>query len=196
MMNEEQRLKPAAATQSSVGTFFSGLAATPRGAVNTAVALFVPTTVTRRPASVTPTASAAGSDPIRHLADANLGSTFNFVYRGVWRVVATLVIPASSVVNMNLSVDAVAADLVVATTPTVGDGSRIIGSVRTTLPAATEISLVAEAEVVVNQQDIGTVAPRKTIRMLISNGAGAVVDPADVTVALANINFTYLRDQA
>lgn len=196
----ELRLKPSGAAQGSIGTQFTGLAATPRGAANTAVMNWLGAAVTRRAASDTPPASAAAATPINHTPDANAGSLFNFVVRGVWRVEMALVIPASSVVNFGFNLATptteVAADFVVATAPVVGDGSRNRAFRRTTLPAATEITVVTSTEVHVQQGNVDGATNEFRLRGIISNGAGAVVDPADVTVALAYIDFTWLRDVA
>ena len=179
------------------GVTFRGLNAALTGAVSTAVARFEapPTATTRRLSGVIPPASSALADPVTVVTTAADGTTFAIQRRGLWAIDVTS--GALSLVGANallavLSVDAIAADLVVATTPTNKDGDRNLDAANavTTAGAGLTVPFKLRGEVCV-YDDV-----RPVVRVLLSNGGGVVPTAGSVNLAGTSISFTWLRDRA
>lgn len=180
------------------GITFRGLAAGLTGAVDTAVALFEDplTAVTRRLNNVQDPASSDVADPVTVVTTSDLGTSFVPTRRGLYAVdVSSAVISAAGAVSLNavLSVDAAAADRVVATAPTLKDGGVALDVASVAAPAGAGFTtpFKLRGEIIVIES-----AARPVVRLLLTNGAGAVPVAGTVLLAGTTVTFTWLRDRA
>lgn len=180
------------------GITFRGLAAGLTGAVDTAVALFEDplTAITRRLSGAQDPASSNLADPVTVVTTANLGTSFTPERRGLYAVdISSAVISAAGAVSLNavLSVDAAAADRVAATAPTLKDGTVAMDVASLAAPAGAgfTIPFKLRGHVIVNGN-----STRPIVRLLLTNGAGAVPVAGTVLLAGTTVTFTWLRDRA